>query len=115
VFSPTDDRLPMGAVTHLSPVQTSMIAMSHEEISGMSGMMDEPSVSDAHHGQVDPQIQEEVQDVQVDDLTHTGQLEEMESQLLETPLVEQIAEADRWMEHLLPGSYCMDEDALFSS
>jgi hypothetical protein len=34
---------------------------------------------------------------------------------LETPLVEQIAEADRWMEHLLPGSDCMDEDGLFSS
>jgi hypothetical protein len=39
----------------------------------------------------------------------------MESQLLETPLVEQIAEADRVMEHLLPGSACIDEDALFSS
>jgi hypothetical protein len=38
----------------------------------------------------------------------------MESQLLETPLVEQIIEADRLMEHLLPGSACSDEDALFS-
>jgi hypothetical protein len=38
----------------------------------------------------------------------------MESQLLETPLVEQVAEADRLMEHLLPGSDCIDEDALFS-
>jgi hypothetical protein len=114
VLAPRDDELPMGAVTHLSPVQTPMIATSHEEISGMSGMMDEPSVRDAHHGQVDPQIQEEVQDVQAVDLTHKGQLEEMESQLLETPLVEQIAEADRWMEHLLPGSDCIDEDALFS-
>jgi hypothetical protein len=34
---------------------------------------------------------------------------------LETPLVEQIAEADRLMEHLLPRSICIDEDALFSS
>jgi hypothetical protein len=33
---------------------------------------------------------------------------------LETPLVEQVAEADRLMEHLLPGSTCIDEDALFS-
>jgi hypothetical protein len=89
VLAPRDDELPMGAVTHLSPVQTSMIATSHEEISGTSGMMDEPSVRDAHHGQVDPQIQEEVQDVLAVDLTHTGQLEEMESQMLETPLVEQ--------------------------
>jgi hypothetical protein len=35
--------------------------------------------------------------------------------MLETPLVEQIAEDDRLMEHLLPGSVCIDEDALFSS
>jgi hypothetical protein len=111
---PRDDELPMGATTHLSPVQTPMIATSDEEISGTSGMMDEPCVRDAHHGQVDPQIQEEVQDVHVVDLTHTGQSEGMESQLLETPLVEQIAEVDRWMEHLLPGSDCIDEDALFS-
>jgi hypothetical protein len=38
----------------------------------------------------------------------------MESQLLETPLVEQVAKVDRLMEHLLPGSTCIDEDALFS-
>jgi hypothetical protein len=80
----------------------------------MTGMMDELSVRDAHHGQVDPQVQEEVQDVQGVDLTHTGQPEGMESQLLETPLVEQIAEGDRWMEHILLGSDCIDEDALFS-
>jgi hypothetical protein len=115
VLAPRDDELPMGAVTHLTPVQTPMIATSDEEISGMSGMMDEPSVRDAHHGQVDPQIQEEVQDVHAVDPTHTGQSEEMESQLLETPVVEKMAEVDRWMEHLLPGSDCMDEDALFGS
>jgi hypothetical protein len=78
-------------------------------------MMDEPSVRDAHHGEIDPQIQEEVQDVPTVDVTHTGQLEEIESQLLETPLVEQIVEDDRLMEHLLPRSVCIDEDALFSS
>jgi hypothetical protein len=78
----------MGAVTHMSPFQTPRIAMSHEEISGTSCMMDKPSVRDAHHGQVDPQIQEEVQDVPTVDLTHTNQPEEMESQLLENPLVE---------------------------
>jgi hypothetical protein len=104
----------MGAVTHLSHVQTPRIAMSHEEIGGTLGIMDEPSVRDAHHGQVVPHIQEEVQDVHAVDPTHTGQSEEMESQILETPVVEQIAEVDRWMEHLLPGSDCMDEDALFS-
>jgi hypothetical protein len=39
----------------------------------------------------------------------------MESQLLETPVVEQMEEVDRWMEHMLPGSDCMDEDALFDN
>ena len=50
VLAPRDDELPMGVVTHLSPVQTPMIATSHEEISGTSSMMDELSVKDAHHG-----------------------------------------------------------------
>jgi hypothetical protein len=50
VFAPIGDWPPMGAVTHLSFVQTPMIATSHEEISGTSCMMDEPSVRDAHHG-----------------------------------------------------------------
>ena len=56
VLAPRNDELPKGAVTHLSPVQTSMIATSHEEIIGTLGMMDELSVRDAHHGQIDPQI-----------------------------------------------------------
>ena len=112
MLAPRDNELPMGGVAHLSPVQTPMIATSHEEISGTTGMMDDLSVRDAHHGQVDPQVQE-VQDIQGVDLTHTGQPEEMESQLLETPLVEQVVEADRLMEHLLPGLTCIDEDALF--
>ena len=79
VLAPRDDELPMGVVTHLTHVQTPMIAMSDEEINDTLGMMDEPSVRDAHHGQVDPQIQEEVQDIHAIDPTHIGQLEEMES------------------------------------
>jgi hypothetical protein len=67
------------------------------------------------HGRMDPQIQEETQDVQVVNPTLTGQHEEIESHLLEAPLVEQIVDVDRLMEHLLPGSACIDEDALFSS
>jgi hypothetical protein len=70
VLAPRDDELSMGGMTHLSPVQTPKIATSHEEIDGMLGMMDEPNVRDAHHRQVDPQIQEEVQGVQTGDLTH---------------------------------------------
>jgi hypothetical protein len=115
MLAPRDDELLMGVVTHLTPVQTPMIATSDEEISGTSGMMDEPSVRDAHHGQVDPQIQEEVHGVQAVDPTHIGQSEKMESQLLENPVVEQMEKVDRWMEHLLLGSDCMDEDALFGS
>jgi hypothetical protein len=95
VLAPRDDELPMGAMTHLTPIQTPMIAMSDEEINGTSDMMDEPSVRDAHHGQVDPQIQEEVQDIHAIDPTHIGQSEEMESQLLETLVVEHMAEVDR--------------------
>jgi hypothetical protein len=115
VLAPTNDQPPMVAVTHLSSFQTSMIATSQEDTSGMSDMMEEPCVRDAHHGCMDPQIQEETQDVQVVDPTLTDQHEEIESHLLETPLVEQIVETDRVMEHLLPGSACIDEDALFSS
>jgi hypothetical protein len=53
--------------------------------------------------------------VQVVDPTLTNQHEETESHLLETPLVEHIVETNRVMEHLLSGSACIDEDALFSS
>jgi hypothetical protein len=105
----------MMTVTHLSSFQTPMIATSHEKISGISDMMEEPSVRDAHHGHMDPQTQEERHDLETVDLTHTDQHEEMESPLLETPLVEQIVETDRLMGHLLPGSAYIEEDALFIS
>jgi hypothetical protein len=51
--------------------------------------------------------------LEIVDLTHTDPHEETESPLLETPLVERIMETDRLMEHLLPGSTCSEEDALF--
>jgi hypothetical protein len=59
VLAPTDDQPPMVVVTHLSSFQTSMIATSQEDTRGMSNMMEEPCVRDAHHGRMDPQIQEE--------------------------------------------------------
>jgi hypothetical protein len=105
----------MMAVTHMSSFQTPLIAMSHEEVSDMSDMIEEPCVRDAHHRRVDQPIQEEIQRVQTVDPTNTDQNEEIESHLLETPLVEQIVETDRVLEHLLPGSACIDEDAIFSS
>jgi hypothetical protein len=115
VLSPIDDELPMMVMTHMSSFQTPLIAMSHKEVSSMSDSFDEPCVRDAHHRHVDPPIREEIQGAQTVDLTHTDQPEEIESQFLETPLVEQIVDADRLMEHLLPGLACMDEDALCSS
>jgi hypothetical protein len=50
MLAPRDDELPMGAMTHLTPIQTPMIDTSDEEISGTLGMMDDSSVRDAHHG-----------------------------------------------------------------
>jgi hypothetical protein len=79
----------------------------------MSDMIEESYVRDAHHGHMDPQIQEEIHDVQTVDLTLTYQHEEIESLLLETPLVEQVMEIDSWMGHLLPGPSCSDEDVPF--
>ena len=88
VLAPTNDQPPMVVVTHFSSFQTSMITTSHEDTNGMSDMMEESCVRDMHHGCMDPQIQEETQDVQVVDPTLTDQHEEIESHLLETPLVE---------------------------
>ena len=45
-----------------------------------------------------------MQGVQIGDLTQTDRSEEIESQFLETPLVEKIVDADRLMGHSLPGS-----------
>jgi hypothetical protein len=81
----------------------------------MSDRVDEPYVRDAHHIHIDPQTLEERHDLETVDLTHTDSHEEIESPLLETPLVEQMVDVDRFMEHLFPGLACMDEDALFSS
>jgi hypothetical protein len=36
-----------------------MIAMTHEDIDGISDMVEEPCVRDAHQGHMDPQTQEE--------------------------------------------------------
>jgi hypothetical protein len=79
VLAPRYDELPLGVVTHMSPVQTPMIAMSHEETNGTSGMMDESIVRVAHHVHVDSPIQEDIQGVQTGDLTHTDQLDVIES------------------------------------
>jgi hypothetical protein len=48
MLAPTYDDLPMVTVTHLSSFQTPMIAMTHEDISGILDMIEEPYVRDAH-------------------------------------------------------------------
>jgi hypothetical protein len=53
----------MMTVTHLSSFQTPLIAMTHEDNSGMLYMMEEPYVRDTHQRHMDPQIQEEIYDV----------------------------------------------------
>jgi hypothetical protein len=111
VLSPTNDQLPRVAVTHLSSFQTPITATSYED----SSSIEEPYVRNAHHGHADPQIQEGIPNIQTVDLTHTDQHGEIESQLLETPLVEQIVETNKFMELLLPGLAYSDEDALLIS
>jgi hypothetical protein len=54
MLAPKPDELPMMTVTHLSSFQTPMIATTHEDISGISDMMEEPCVRDAHQGHMDP-------------------------------------------------------------
>jgi hypothetical protein len=113
ILAHRSDELPMRAVTHFSSFQAPTIATSDEDISGMSDMMEEPCVRDAHHGHVDPQIQEEIHDVQTVDLTLTYQHEESGSLILETPLFDQVVEIDSWMGHLLPRPSCSCEDVPF--
>jgi hypothetical protein len=57
------DDLPMMVMTHMSFFQTPLISTSHEEVNDMLDMIEEPCVRDAHHGCMDPQIQEETQDM----------------------------------------------------
>ena len=111
MLAPTDDKLTMMTVTHLSSLQTLTTTPSYED----SNSIEDPYVRDAHHGHVDPQIQEEIYDVQTIDPTPTYQHEESGSILLGIPLVEQVMEIDKLMGHLLPGSACIDEIALFIS
>jgi hypothetical protein len=54
VLSPRPNGLPMMTVTHLSSFHTPMIAMPHEDISGISNMIEESYVRDAHKGHRDP-------------------------------------------------------------
>ena len=55
VLAPRPDEIPMMTMTHLSSFQTLVIATTHEDISGISDMMEESCVRYAHQGHMDPQ------------------------------------------------------------
>ena len=71
-----DDELPMMSEPHFSSSRTTMIAMTHEDISGISK---ESCVRVAHHEHIDPQTQEERHDLETVYLTHTYHYKESES------------------------------------
>ena len=49
--------------------------------------------------------------MELDDYIHTYQYGMSESPFLGSPLIDQVGETDRLMEHLLPGLVYSDEDA----
>jgi hypothetical protein len=104
-----DDELPMMSEPHFSSSQSPMLATTHEDISGILDMVEEPCVGIVHKGHMDLQTQEERYGLEIVDLT---QYEESESPLLEIPLMDQVVETDSLLVHLLPGSIYNDEDAL---
>jgi hypothetical protein len=107
-----DDELPIMSEPHFSSSQSPMLATTHEDISGIPDMVDEPCLGNVHKGHMDLQAREERYGLEIVDLTHTYQYEESESPLLEIPLMDQVVETDSLLEHLLPGSIYSDEDAL---
>jgi hypothetical protein len=50
-----EDELPMMTMTHLSSFQTPMIATTHEDISGIYDMVEEPYVRIVHKAHMDLQ------------------------------------------------------------
>jgi hypothetical protein len=107
-----DDELPMMSEPHFSSSQSYMLATTHEDISGILDMVEQPCVGIVHKEHMDLQIQEERHGLEIVDLTHTYQYEESESRLLEIALMDQVVETDSLLGHLLPGSIYSDEDAL---
>jgi hypothetical protein len=107
-----DDELPMMSDPHFSSSQSPMLATTHEDISGIPDMVEEPCVGIVHKGYMELQTQEERYGMELVDLTHTYRYEESESTLLEIPLMDQVVETNSLLGHLLPRSIYNDEDAL---
>jgi hypothetical protein len=108
-----DDELSMMIGTHFSSSQTPMIATTHEDISSISDLVEEPCVRIALQGRMDLQIQEERHDLELVEKTHIYQYEEREQPLLEIPLLDQVMEIDNLIGYSLPGPVHSDEGALY--
>jgi hypothetical protein len=107
-----DDELPMMSEPHFSSSQSPMLATTHEDISGIPDIMEEPCVRIVHQGHMDLQTQEERHDLETVDLTHTYQYGERESPLLEIPLLDQVVDTNNSIGYSLPGPVHSDEGAL---
>jgi hypothetical protein len=62
---------------------------------------------------MDPQIQEEIYDMQTVEITLTYQHEEIEKLLLEAPIFDPTMDIESWMGYLLLGPSYNDEDVPF--
>jgi hypothetical protein len=107
-----NDELPMMSEPLFSSSQSPMLAMTHEDISVIPDMVEEPCVGIVHKEHMNLQTQEERYGLEIIDLTHTYQYEESESPLLDIPLMDQVVESDSLLGHSLPRSIYSDEDAL---
>jgi hypothetical protein len=83
-----NDELPMMSEPHFSSSQSPMLATTHENISGIRDMVEEPCVGIVHKEHMDLQTEEERYGLELVDLTHTHQYEESESPLLEFPMMD---------------------------
>jgi hypothetical protein len=71
-----NDELPMMSEPHFSSSQSPMLATTHEDISGIPDMVEEPCVGIVHKEHMDLQTQEERYGLEIVHLTHTYQYEE---------------------------------------
>ena len=83
-----DDEFPMRSEPHFSSSQSPMLATTHEDISAIPDMVEQPCMGIVHKEHMDLQTQEERYGLELVDLTHTYQYEESESPLLEILLME---------------------------
>jgi hypothetical protein len=76
-----------------------MLAMTHEDISGIHDVVEEPCVVIEHKGHLDLQGQEERHDLETDDYFHTFHYGESESHILGSTSIDQDVETNISMGH----------------